>query len=327
MSSVPNHLTAFVDLTDKFDHMFIFGDLNFRLDITRLHADWLISRQGQPFLEYYFRLCSNSSAVADYAQALAFDQLHHLMRTGKAFVGFHEAPINFPPTFKYDVLRTLKHNKSHRHSQRPKHNHPELSEVQEKDAEARHDAAGGDDGDIQGEVAESASLASTAWTSLHSRQTTEADEDTYDYFKPSSSHGGSVHTAHKQFIANAAHKAKTKWLSLLSSSAPSSPVALSKKRRVPDLDPLIPAAQKSSSLPPALHLSVPTPPILTTASSVELGRSSEQGNDLLRPAFFKRASSSASALLKQEPTGEDKLDKGVYDSSSKQRVPSWSVVA
>ena len=35
-----------VDLTDRFDFSFLCGDLNFRLDISRLHADWLISRQG-----------------------------------------------------------------------------------------------------------------------------------------------------------------------------------------------------------------------------------------------------------------------------------------
>ena len=34
------------DITDRFDTTFIFGDLNFRLDITRLHADWLIARKG-----------------------------------------------------------------------------------------------------------------------------------------------------------------------------------------------------------------------------------------------------------------------------------------
>lgn len=34
------------DLTDKFDFTFICGDLNFRLDITRLHADWLITQKG-----------------------------------------------------------------------------------------------------------------------------------------------------------------------------------------------------------------------------------------------------------------------------------------
>ena len=45
------------DLTDKFDYTFIFGDLNFRLDISRLHADWLISRQGmQPCFHFIFTL-------------------------------------------------------------------------------------------------------------------------------------------------------------------------------------------------------------------------------------------------------------------------------
>lgn len=34
------------DVTDRFDFAFLCGDLNFRLDITRLHADWLISRRG-----------------------------------------------------------------------------------------------------------------------------------------------------------------------------------------------------------------------------------------------------------------------------------------
>ena len=46
-------LTEHIDITDRFDTTFIFGDLNFRLDITRLHADWLISRKGS----LTFRLC------------------------------------------------------------------------------------------------------------------------------------------------------------------------------------------------------------------------------------------------------------------------------
>lgn len=129
------------DLTDKFDYTFLCGDLNFRLDISRLHADWLIARRGElsffpssilsnptmfnPSLTPSFRsfpsplpplsLCSRPQSSTDptlplpeYEQALAFDQLYNLMRNGQAFVGFHEAPIHFPPTFKYDVLRTLK---------------------------------------------------------------------------------------------------------------------------------------------------------------------------------------------------------------------------
>jgi hypothetical protein len=35
-----------LDITDRFDYAFLCGDLNFRLNITRLHADWLISRHG-----------------------------------------------------------------------------------------------------------------------------------------------------------------------------------------------------------------------------------------------------------------------------------------
>ena len=37
------------DITDRFDYTFFCGDLNFRLDISRLHADWLIARQGRTF--------------------------------------------------------------------------------------------------------------------------------------------------------------------------------------------------------------------------------------------------------------------------------------
>jgi len=38
---------SLTDPTDRFDFTFLCGDLNFRLDITRLHADWLISRKGE----------------------------------------------------------------------------------------------------------------------------------------------------------------------------------------------------------------------------------------------------------------------------------------
>ena len=77
------------DITEQFDHTFWFGDLNFRIDISRQHADWLMMNKK-------------------YDQALAFDQLGKVLKEGDAFRGFKEAPINFPPTYKYDVLKTLK---------------------------------------------------------------------------------------------------------------------------------------------------------------------------------------------------------------------------
>ncbi|KAG8758941.1 hypothetical protein FRC14_007075 [Serendipita sp. 396] len=105
------------DPTDRFDHTFLCGDLNFRLDITRQHAEWLVNKQK------------------DYAQAQHFDQLRKIMQ-GKGtnvFSGFSEAHIDFPPTFKYDILRTLKDRKKARREAKLKQRG--LSEVREQDKE------------------------------------------------------------------------------------------------------------------------------------------------------------------------------------------------
>ncbi|CAO1627324.1 unnamed protein product [Parajaminaea phylloscopi] len=80
------------DVTEMFDHAFWFGDLNFRVDITRKHADWLIMNKR-------------------YDQALEFDQLRKVMREGREFQQFREHEIAFPPTYKFDVLKTLKKSK------------------------------------------------------------------------------------------------------------------------------------------------------------------------------------------------------------------------
>ncbi|KAF7330418.1 Inositol polyphosphate 5-phosphatase [Mycena venus] len=185
------------DPTDKFDYTFLCGDLNFRLDITRLHADWLISRQ-------------------DYAQALAFDQLRNLMQSGKAFVGFNEAPIDFPPTFKYDVLRTIKSKRKSRWrtQEEPARRLTEVDEhVDEQDPEDD-----GEESDKEGEgEAEAISLSSSVYTSMHSRHGTDGDDD---YFNPSPSSNAisnfSSPGSRISVSAAALNKAKTKWLSLLS---------------------------------------------------------------------------------------------------------------
>ncbi|KAF8599695.1 DNase I-like protein [Ceratobasidium sp. AG-I] len=84
------------DITDSFDYTFVFGDLNFRLDVSRLHADWLISRQ-------------------EYLRAQEFDELRNNMRSNKLFPGFEEPAIDFPPTFKYDVPKSKHHHHHHHH--------------------------------------------------------------------------------------------------------------------------------------------------------------------------------------------------------------------
>lgn len=79
------------DITDRFDTTFWCGDLNFRVDITQLHAKWLLEQKK-------------------YQDALMFDQLHKIMSDDRLnpFPGFHEAPITFMPTFKYDVWKSMR---------------------------------------------------------------------------------------------------------------------------------------------------------------------------------------------------------------------------
>jgi hypothetical protein len=78
------------DLTERFDTVFWCGDLNFRLDLTRLHAEWLVEQKK-------------------YQEALMWDQLRNVMRdpAQNPLPGFEEHEIDFPPTFKYDVSFAL----------------------------------------------------------------------------------------------------------------------------------------------------------------------------------------------------------------------------
>lgn len=84
-----NYMNRFEDVTAQYDHAFWCGDLNFRVDITRQHADWLVMNKR-------------------YDQALEFDQLRRVMKEGREFRNFKEHSITFPPTYKYDVLKILK---------------------------------------------------------------------------------------------------------------------------------------------------------------------------------------------------------------------------
>lgn len=77
----------FLDVTQNFDCVFWCGDLNFRLSQTReevLH--WL----------------SNIKFPLENPVNLHKDQLRNTLHEGSVFRGFEEAPITFPPTYKYD---------------------------------------------------------------------------------------------------------------------------------------------------------------------------------------------------------------------------------
>ncbi|TFK28188.1 DNase I-like protein [Coprinopsis marcescibilis] len=233
------------DLTDRFDFTFLCGDLNFRLDITRLHADWLIARQ-------------------DYAQALTFDQLQKLMRDDtKEFSGFKEAPINFAPTFKYDVLRTLK---------------------QKKRADDEED----NDPDAEGMSISSMSTYSRA---------SEAD------IALSPSTPTALQSASKTSLGLghvvSAQKAKLKLLSLNS--------------------PLF--KRKGTLGGQATPTSATFSPVPMTPYTPEV-YSGEASDFLLPPPKIRVESmnSNATTASQEDFSG---IEKGVYDSSHKKRVPSW----
>ncbi|KAG5651927.1 hypothetical protein H0H81_006908 [Sphagnurus paluster] len=275
------------DLTDKFDYTFICGDLNFRLDISRLHADWLMSRK-------------------EYAQALEFDQLTNLMRAGTAFVGFQEAKIDFPPTFKYDVLRTLKRAKR-RGSRLDRKKHPDershrLTEVEEQQLEQLEKEEAEEDG--EGE--EGASMASSMWNSAHSRGTDrDLDEDEF-YTSPSSQ---TIVTPTSKAPAAVLQRAKSKWISILQKSKYNAKVSESGKS---------PMAQSS------IDISLSSLPIPVTPNGPPSLDGLDRGH--LRPPpmiLLNATNSSLPPSDEEEEINDDNIEKGVYDSSHKKRVPSW----
>nr|XP_019013431.1 uncharacterized protein I206_01498 [Kwoniella pini CBS 10737]OCF52212.1 hypothetical protein I206_01498 [Kwoniella pini CBS 10737] len=79
------------DITDRFDTVLWCGDLNFRIELSRLHADWLIEQKK-------------------YSELLMWDQLKLAMKDPNLnpFPGFEEGPIDFPCTFKYDVWKSVR---------------------------------------------------------------------------------------------------------------------------------------------------------------------------------------------------------------------------
>lgn len=308
------------DLTDKFDHTFWFGDLNFRLDLTRKHADWLIARQ-------------------DYNQALTFDQLRPHLQMNGALYGFHEADINFPPTFKYDVQKSIKRDRS---QVRRKHGYkrwiahlsdPNLDEVQEAESE-NNVHTGDEDRGTSLEVDDSGSMISTTLTALSGQTHTTFNVDSDDTdglfvrsrtprsFKDKHGNTTSV-VIQKLFIAKAAQKAKDKWLSLIKPKD-CLPSSVQKNHRTNDYSASSPHIKPS----PAMEIAKSSSTAQKYASAIELGQSHISNpalSDINRSPSKKSVKShlSSSNAPKHSESSTQDTDGGVYDTSSKQRVPSW----
>ncbi|KAF9523548.1 Endonuclease/exonuclease/phosphatase [Crepidotus variabilis] len=279
------------DITDKFDFTFLCGDLNFRLDISRLHADWLIAKQ-------------------EYAKAFAFDQLSAIMKKKAGeFEGFHEAPINFPPTFKYDVLRTLKRSKR---SDSKASNVGDQTPFTDDEGHRTGDRPDDDEG----------TDAASSMSSIHSRDSEAEPEE--GYFQrpavgtPATPATPTIITSTSKVSVGTAGsglpKSKAKWMSILSPSF-GSPKLLKFKHSESWAGQLSPSTPNSAAFPPS-PLSANT---ITTPQSASVATPRRK---FLRPPPMVLVSSSG---VSQNSMMEETIDgeKIVYDSSSKKRVPSW----
>ncbi|KAF8588898.1 DNase I-like protein [Ramaria rubella] len=302
-----------------FDHTWIFGDLNFRLDISRLHADWLISQKGMyellhNFLFFHYVVTMvplTGMCREEYTQALAFDQLSKLMTDGDpTFEGLHEAKINFPPTFKYDVLHSSKREKG-----RSRHGHKafggNMEDLEERGQEDTvENATRADDDDADDEPGDASSLRSSAWTSNNSRHRLDAEDEAHGegsvLNSPASGNGMSSPTS--KLISHAAQKAKATWIAFLNASRDTHATKPPSKHR------------EGTS---AAKLGLP-------GSSIELSRGTKINPSPSSPSLvfplLKRSVSAKTSLNERMQEFEyavSETEKGVYDSSSKQRVPSW----
>ncbi|KAF8790383.1 synaptojanin-1-like [Argiope bruennichi] len=70
---------------DSHDYVFWCGDFNYRIDLTNDEVKKLVKAEN-------------------WAALLAADQLLNSQQSGQAFKDFIEAPINFAPTYKYDIF-------------------------------------------------------------------------------------------------------------------------------------------------------------------------------------------------------------------------------
>lgn len=228
------------------------------------------------------------------------------MKERTIFNGFNEGHIDFPPTFKYDVLRTSKRSKR----QTPKMNRLDtaerrsarLAELDERDLE-----------ETEEEDVEGASLASSMMTSFNSRPTTEPGMQ-----EENSSSSEIPHTATSSnkpsALLNVANRAKAKWLNLLSPSSPSfTTPSKSPKGRQDNVWPQLSPPSPSLRI---FHTGLSSDPNFNAVSNEDARRR------FPRPSPLNLVNPSGSGFISEEDEPQTE-DKGVYDSSHKRRVPSW----
>ncbi|CAI2180314.1 194_t:CDS:2 [Funneliformis geosporum] len=81
------------NVTDRFDYTFWFGDMNYRVNLSREHVEHLIAEEN-------------------IIELLKHDQLTIELKQFPYFKNFHEAPIEFYPTFKFDTHKSSQDQRS-----------------------------------------------------------------------------------------------------------------------------------------------------------------------------------------------------------------------
>lgn len=92
---LPSQNTSESGLYSPNSHLFFAGDLNYRTSLLQPSPDDVKERFPQP--------TKNEDDPKHFRHLLADDQLIQQIKAGKTLHGLSEAPINFPPTYKYDT--------------------------------------------------------------------------------------------------------------------------------------------------------------------------------------------------------------------------------
>lgn len=253
------------------------------------------------------------------------------------FAGFNEAPINFAPTFKYDVLHTIRGSKGKRRSKKSRR---VLSEVEEHEKENGSLAPEDPTRDVESII---------SGTTSDSRQDIENGSTS-----SSESDSESRDPSFVDIAKLAAKTAKRRWYTAFKSTSSLNPN--------PVVPPQVPSANKASisrasssakkvqeTKEPEVGIgrggssklrkaqiaaltrdeTITAPPMGARAtSSMDVPRRPANEltavpGSLTRSVTTKSGVGSKITLKDAEQEGLDIEDVGVYDTSSKQRVPSW----
>lgn len=202
------------------------------------------------------------------------------MSTSSAFAGFHEAPIAFPPTFKYDVMHTYKgHRNKKSFGSPPNGRSSSALGTREEESDTEDDEDG------------VKSVQSSTWASTASKREDDSDDERSPAVSSRrlDAHRGRTSPLTINLVT-VVHKAKAKFQEIVSPSA----YRHGGLEEVPPF-PFLDLGIHSKAVPQVM------------ATSID-------------PGIDPRASTSNTDVL--EIDQEDDR-QGVYDSSHKQRVPSW----